>query len=80
MMENIKKNIYICITESLCYIPEINTTLWINRISIKINKRAGFQGDEANILVKGKSICKGQVVGGCMLCSRNKKIASEARA
>ena len=35
-----KKNVYICITESLCYTPETNTTLWINYTSIwkKITK------------------------------------------
>ena len=30
-----KKNVYVCITESLCCTAEINTTLQINYISIK---------------------------------------------
>ena len=42
-------------------------------------RRLGWWWNES-LEERGKSICKGQVVGGCMLCSRNKKIASEARA
>ena len=34
-MENNMKNIYICITESLCCIPETNPILYINYTSIK---------------------------------------------
>ena len=30
-----EKNVYICITESLCCIAEMNTTLYINYTSIK---------------------------------------------
>ena len=30
-----KKNLYICITESLCHVAEINTTLSINYTAIK---------------------------------------------
>ena len=30
-----EKNVYICITESLCHIAEINTALQINYTSIK---------------------------------------------
>ena len=30
-----KKNVYICINESLCYTAEINTTVLINYTSIK---------------------------------------------
>ena len=30
-----KKNLYVCITESLCCIAKINTTLYINNTSIK---------------------------------------------
>ena len=33
--KNMKKNIYMCITESLCFITEINTKLSINYTSIK---------------------------------------------
>ena len=29
-----KKNVYVCITKSLCYTAEINTTFKINYISI----------------------------------------------
>ena len=46
MEKNLKKNIYICITESLCYIPE---TLKINYILIKklkVKKREGKMGTE----------------------------------
>ena len=32
-----KKNVYICINESLCYTAEINTTVLINYTSIKKN-------------------------------------------
>ena len=35
MEENVKINIYICITESFCCTPETNTTLQTNYISIK---------------------------------------------
>jgi len=34
MEKNLKK--YACITESLCYTPETNITLYINYISIKM--------------------------------------------
>ena len=37
-----KKNIYICITESLCCTPETNTTLQINYTSIKKKKKEAF--------------------------------------
>ena len=35
MEKNLKKNVYMCITESLCYIPETNTALLINCASVK---------------------------------------------
>ena len=35
MEKNIKKNIFVCITESLCYTVEIGPTLQINYTSIK---------------------------------------------
>ena len=35
MENNMKKNVYICITEPLFCTAEINTTLWINCTSIK---------------------------------------------
>ena len=35
MEKNMEKNDYICITESLCHIAEINTALQINYTSIK---------------------------------------------
>ena len=35
MEKNIKKNVYLCITESLCCTAEMNTTLEINYTSIK---------------------------------------------
>ena len=37
MEKNIKKNVYICRTETLCCTAEINTTLYINYILIKKN-------------------------------------------
>ena len=39
-MENyLKKNIYVCITESLCCTAETSTTLLINYISVKKKKK-----------------------------------------
>ena len=35
MEKNIKKNVCICITESLCCVAEINTILKVNYTSIK---------------------------------------------
>ena len=35
MKNNVKKNVYICKTESLCCAPEVNTTLKINYTSKK---------------------------------------------
>ena len=37
-----KKNVYMCMTESLCCTAEINTTLYINYTSIKNLKRTLF--------------------------------------
>ena len=39
MEKNIKKNVYLCITESLCCTAEMNTTSEINYTSIKFFKR-----------------------------------------
>ena len=39
MEKNIKKNVYLCITESLCCTAEMNTTSEINYTSIKNFKR-----------------------------------------
>ena len=60
MEKNMIKNVYICITESLCCTAEINTTLEINYTSIKYIKRnfswlipCCFQ----NFLISGSDIC-----------------------
>ena len=47
MEKNIKKNVYICVTESPCCTAEINTTLQINYTTIKEKTKTGFffQGD-----------------------------------
>ena len=39
MKTNVKKNVYICKTESLCCAPEVNTTLKINYTSKKKKKK-----------------------------------------
>ena len=42
MENNIKKNAHVCITESLCCIAEVNTTLLSQPTSIKLKiKEAG---------------------------------------
>ena len=41
MGKNLNKSIYVCITESLCYILETNT-LYINYKSIKKKKETTF--------------------------------------
>ena len=53
MEKNIKKRMYICITESLCCIAEINTTLQINYISIKKIKEQ-VEPRYSLLLLKGK--------------------------
>ena len=35
MEENLKKNAYVCVYESLCYIAEINKILYISYTSLK---------------------------------------------
>ena len=39
-----KKNVYICITESLCQTAEINTTLQIDYTSINKSFKKGLTG------------------------------------
>ena len=39
MEKNVKKNAYMCVIESLCCTAEINRTLLINYILIKIKGR-----------------------------------------
>ena len=36
--KNVKQKRHVCVTESLCFIPETNTTLYINYTSIQILK------------------------------------------
>ena len=44
MEKNLKKNTYICVTESLCCTPETNTTLYINYTSIKkLKNKLGWE-------------------------------------
>ena len=45
MEKNIKKNVYTCITESLCCTAEINTTLYINYASIKNKLKKRYPGN-----------------------------------
>ena len=35
MEKNVEKNVYMCITESLCYTAEIGTTFYVNYTSVK---------------------------------------------
>ena len=51
MKTNVKKNVYICKTESLCCAPEVNTTLKINYTSKKKpNKQTTLKCLEAGFL------------------------------
>ena len=43
MEKNMKKNMYIHITESLCCIEEINTALQINSTSIKLKSNKEYK-------------------------------------
>ena len=46
MEKSMKKNVYICITKSLCSTVEIITTLQTNYISIKFFKCSNLPGGE----------------------------------
>ena len=48
-----KMNICVCITESLCCIPETNAYLKINDISIKIKKKIKRRGKIGNGWIQG---------------------------
>ena len=67
MEKNLKKNIYVCVLESLCSIPKLaqhcKSTIIFKELKFKIQKLIGFQENQSkNFNSKKKFPCKVLIV------------------